>query len=52
MLGNVIKGLVTLIKLPIKLILLPFKAVSFITSVIFYLMVLALLGGLVYLFVL
>ena len=42
--------LIKLIKLPIKIILLPWKVVSTIVSIITYVTLLALLGGMVYLY--
>lgn len=42
----------SLLMLPVKLILLPFKVVSLIVSIVIYGLMLLLLGGVVYVFVL
>lgn len=52
MIGKLLGLLITLIKLPIKLVLLPFKAISFLMSLVFYVAVLAVAGGLIYVFLL
>ena len=51
MLGGILSLLWWLIKLPIKLILLPYKIVSTIISIVFYAVVLLLIGGVIYYFV-
>lgn len=52
MIGKAISTLWSLIKLPIKIILLPYKIVSTIISLIFYALILAIAGGLIYFLVL
>lgn len=49
MLAGIFGTLKSLVMLPVKLILLPFKIVSFVVSLVFYLFVLAILGGFIYL---
>lgn len=51
MIGKLLGILWTLITLPIKLILLPLKIVSAVVALVTYAITLAVLGGLVYLFV-
>lgn len=48
MIGRIIGVLWTLVKLPVKLVLLPYKIVSFVISMAIYALVLAALGGVVY----
>jgi hypothetical protein len=52
MIAGIFGTLRTLVLLPIRLLLLPFKLVSFVVSLIFYLVVLAVLAGIVFLLVL
>ena len=52
MIGKVLSLLWELVKLPIKLILLPFQIVSAIISLIFYAVLLLIAGGLIYVFIL
>jgi hypothetical protein len=52
MIGKALELLWTLVKLPIKLILLPFQIVSAIVSLIFYAILLLVASGLIYFFVL
>lgn len=52
MITKAIKSIWTLAKLPVKLVMLPFKIVSTILSIMFYLTVLGILGVIVYFFVL
>jgi len=48
MIKQVISTLWSLLMLPIKLILLPYKIVSTILSLVFYALILAIAGGLIY----
>ncbi|MEF8937346.1 hypothetical protein [Halovenus amylolytica] len=52
MIRNLLGFLWSLLMLPIKLILLPFKLLSLLVSIVIYSLILLLLGGIVFLFVL
>jgi hypothetical protein len=52
MIGKLISLLWTLVKLPIKLILLPYRIVSAIISLIIYATILLIASGIIYFFVL
>lgn len=52
MIGKLLKTLVWLIKLPVRLVMLPFKIVSAAISVLIYVGVFTILGVIVYLFLL
>ncbi|MEF8812731.1 MAG: hypothetical protein V5A55_02815 [Halovenus sp.] len=52
MLAGIFGTLRALVLLPIRLVLLPFKLVSLVVSIVFYLVVLGILAGILFLFVL
>ncbi len=52
MVRNAISAFLSLLTLPVKLVMLPFKIVSLVVSLVIYMVMFLLLGSVVYLFVL
>ncbi|MFB6296705.1 MAG: hypothetical protein ABEH66_07715 [Halobacteriales archaeon] len=52
MIGRILGVVLWVLKLPIRLVLLPFRALSTLFSLVTYAILLAAIGGVVYLFVL